>query len=46
LSAADALHLAAALLVTEEQPAGSTFVTFDGRLGEAAGKEGFRLLTA
>lgn len=41
LSAADAMHLAAALLVTEERPSGVGFVTFDDRLAEAAEREGF-----
>jgi uncharacterized protein len=44
LSAADALQLAAALVMTEERPAGSEFVTFDTKLAEAANKEGFKLL--
>jgi predicted nucleic acid-binding protein len=46
LSAADALHLAAALLLTEEQPARASFVTFDDRLADAADREGFSVLTA
>jgi predicted nucleic acid-binding protein len=44
LSAADALHLAAALVAVEEQTASVEFVTFDERLAEAATKEGFRVL--
>jgi len=44
LSAADALQLAAALVMTEERPAGIEFVTFDTKLAEAANKEGFKLL--
>jgi hypothetical protein len=44
LRAADALHLAAALVVLEERTSGVQFVTFDGRLGEAARKEGFETL--
>src|SRR5262245_30831297 len=44
LSAADALQLAAALVMTEERPRGIEFVTFDGRLAEAANKEGFSVL--
>jgi len=44
LRAADALHLAAALVATSEQPAGVEFVTFDERLGEAAEREGFDVL--
>jgi len=46
LSAADALHLAAALVVVEERPALIEFVTFDDRLEEAAEREGFRVLSA
>jgi predicted nucleic acid-binding protein len=45
LRAADALHLAAALVVFEERPAGIEFVTFDNRLAEAADKEGFTVLS-
>jgi predicted nucleic acid-binding protein len=44
LSAADALQLAAALVMTEERPTGTEFVTFDIRLAEAANKEGFPVL--
>jgi len=44
LRAADALHLAAALVAFEEQTAGVAFVTFDERLAEAADKEGFEVL--
>jgi uncharacterized protein len=46
LRAADALHLAAALVAFEERPAGIEFVTFDGRLAEAAEREGFLILSA
>lgn len=46
LRAADALHLAAALVAFEERTAGTEFVTFDGRLAEAAEKEGFAVLSA
>jgi predicted nucleic acid-binding protein len=46
LRAADALHLAAALVAFEERTAGTEFVTFDGRLAEAAEKEGFLILSA
>lgn len=42
LSAAEAMHLAAALLVTEERTRGVGFVTFDERLAEAAEREGFQ----
>jgi hypothetical protein len=41
LRAADALQLAAALLVCEPAVEAHDFVTFDGRLAVAAGKEGF-----
>ena len=45
LRAADALHLASALVATEERPTGVEFVTFDDRLGEAAEREGFAVLS-
>ncbi len=45
LPAADALHLGAALVAFEEHTADVEFVTFDARLAEAAGKEGFEILT-
>ncbi len=41
LRAADALHLAAALVAFEERTTGVELVTFDRRLAEAARKEGF-----
>ena len=44
LSAADALHLGAALVAVEERPSTLEFVTFDVRLAEAAEKEGFPVL--
>lgn len=44
LSAAEGLHLAAALVVVEERPLGVGFVTFDHALGDAAEREGFALL--
>jgi predicted nucleic acid-binding protein len=44
LRAADAFHLAAALVAFEERTSGIEFVTFDARLGEAAAKEGFEIL--
>jgi predicted nucleic acid-binding protein len=44
LSAADALHLGAALVAVEERPAGVTFVSFDLALGDAAEREGFTWL--
>lgn len=43
LRAADALQLAAALVWCEEQPHGETFVSLDGRLRDAASREGFSL---
>jgi len=46
LRAAGAFHLGAALVAFEEHTAGVEFVTFDTRLGEAAEKEGFRILGA
>lgn len=46
LTAADALHLAAALVAVEERPLGVAFVTFDGALGDSAEREGFTLLGA
>ncbi|HEX7409536.1 MAG TPA: type II toxin-antitoxin system VapC family toxin [Candidatus Binatia bacterium] len=44
LRAADALHLAAALVAVEERTASIEFVTFDERLARAAEKEGFSVL--
>jgi predicted nucleic acid-binding protein len=41
LRAADALQLAAALVAVEERTRGVEFLTFDSRLAEAAGREGF-----
>jgi predicted nucleic acid-binding protein len=41
LRAADAFQLAAALIWSKRQPRKRPFVCFDGRLGEAARKEGF-----
>jgi hypothetical protein len=46
LSAADALHLGAALVAVEERTSEAAFVTFDDRLGEAAQREGFDVLSA
>jgi uncharacterized protein len=45
LRAADALQLAAAWQVAEHQPASVEVVVFDRRLGEAASREGFRVVT-
>ena len=44
LRAADALQLAALLAGSEERPSELPFVTLDGRLAEAARKEGFSVL--
>jgi uncharacterized protein len=41
LRAADAMQLAAALIWSKRQPRSRSFVCFDGRLAEAAVKEGF-----
>lgn len=46
LRAADALQLAAALVWVEEQPHGERFVSLDGRLRDAAAREGFTLVPA
>ncbi len=46
LSAADSLHLAAALVAVEERPAAIEIVTFDQRMVEAAEKEGFTVRSA
>ncbi len=44
LRAADALQLAAALVLTRERPRGRDLVTADGDLARAATNEGFRVL--
>ena len=44
LKAADALQLAAALTVAEDDPASIGFVCFDTRLNRAAAREGFPIL--
>lgn len=44
LRAADALQLAAALVVSEERPKGRDFVTSDGALASSAQAEGFNVL--
>lgn len=46
LRAADALQLGAALRWVENSPRGHLFHTLDGRLSEAARKEGFELVDA
>lgn len=43
LRAADALQLAAAMIVSEDEPRTLELVTLDARLGAAARKEGFKL---
>jgi hypothetical protein len=44
LRAANALQLAAALVLCEERTDGALFVTLDAALGEAAAREGFSVL--
>jgi predicted nucleic acid-binding protein len=44
LRAADALQLAAAIVVSEDNPQDTPFVTLDNRLALAAEREGFTLL--
>ena len=44
LRAADALQLAAAFVAAERRPSSLELVTLDGRLAEAALKEGFELV--
>ena len=44
LRAADALQLAAAIIISENSPQDTPFVTLDNRLGLAAEREGFTLL--
>jgi len=44
LRAADSLQLAAGLLWAQERPAGREFVCLDGRLREAARREGFSII--
>ena len=44
LRAADALQLAAALVVSEDRPESLPFVSLDDRLNDAARKEGFSVL--
>ena len=44
LRAADALQLAAALAWADGRPTGAVFHTFDARLGQAAEREGFRVI--
>jgi uncharacterized protein len=45
LRAADALQLAAALAASEDNPTALPMVTYDDRLGEAAEREGFPVVT-
>lgn len=44
LRAPDAIQLGAALTVAEDQPASLEVVTLDERLGQAAQREGFRVV--
>ena len=44
LRASDAFHLAAALIAAVDRPEDLAFVTLDARQGEAADREGFRVL--
>ena len=44
LRAADSLQLAAALIVSEDNPQGVPFITLDRRLGQAAERAGFNVL--
>ncbi len=44
LRAGDALQIGAALVAAEDEPATLEFVTLDGRLADAAVREGFRVL--
>ena len=44
LRAADALQLAAALVLNRERPRNRDFVTADGDLARAAASEGFRVV--
>jgi len=44
LRAADALQLGAAIVAANDHPASLDFVTFDRRLADAAGREGFSVL--
>lgn len=44
LRAADALQLAAALVLTQERPRNRDFITADGDLARAAASEGFRVV--
>jgi uncharacterized protein len=44
LRAPDSLQLAAAIIAAEREPATLEFVSLDDRLGEAAAREGFRVV--
>ena len=44
LRSADALQLAAAVVASEGNPESLAFVTLDGRLADAADREGFRVI--
>lgn len=45
LRSADSLQLAAAILAAEREPATLEFVCLDGRLNDAASREGFRIVS-
>jgi predicted nucleic acid-binding protein len=45
LRAADALQLAAAIVAAEDEPRSLPLVTLDDRLAQAAGREGFAVIT-
>ena len=44
LRAADAFHLAAAVVASDGEPSGLSFVTLDERLALAASREGFPIV--
>lgn len=46
LKAADALQLAAAVAVAEDEPGLLGFASFDAKLNEATSREGFSLVAA
>jgi hypothetical protein len=46
LRAADAMHLAAALVAVSDRPSAQAVVSAHGRHRHAAGREGFRVLPA
>lgn len=44
LRAADAFHLSAAIIASEDRPSSLPFVTLDDRLARAAEREGFKVI--